>query len=98
MTNFNIEQALKYLKQGDLNLVQHYLELEKLEQDTYFPVTRFCLGDLDKDIYDSSKLDEFAAADVANCLGEAYLENGYWTDLKIIMAERHPEAFIKETE
>ena len=97
MSAFNIERALHYLKQGELNQVQHYLEQEMAEQETYFPITRFCLDDLNEMAVDREKLDQFDAAYIAESLGECYLENGYWTDLAEIVADRFPHAMIDFT-
>lgn len=66
-------------------IVQAFVEVNNLTlQSEYFPITSLSRSDLEWKGYDLSNVDDDEIERIANKMGNAYLDNGYWEDLVAI--------------
>lgn len=69
-------------------LVCTWLREHEGEITGYFPITYVSREDVEQQGFDVSTVKDHDMRELAEKMGEAYTENGYWEDLSIIAEER----------
>lgn len=76
-----------FVVRDDIDGTDYYVQGEITRTDLvsdYFPVTFVSRDDLEGQGYDTSKVDDSTMERLADKMGDAYCESGYWTDLEIL--------------
>lgn len=71
-----------YTNTDSNGIIQAYVEVNNITlQSEYFPITSLSRIDLEWKGYDLTDVDDLTIEHLANKMGNAYLDSGYWEDL-----------------
>ena len=64
--------------------VEEIKEKQKDEPQEFFPITTVAREDLEQEGFDASKVDDATMQRLADKMGDAYCDDGFWVDLRIL--------------
>lgn len=84
-----LEDLHNYFKQKENKTQEEEMFLSNLKEELpYFTITRLHRDDLTSRGFDAEEVDDCTMEEIADKMGRTYQENGYWSDLDIIAADR----------